>query len=89
MNFIDGIFSNKSIIIPTITWMIAQFTKVILVIIKEKKINYQRFIGSGGMPSAHSSFIVCLTTIIGKNDGWNSHLFGISFAFSFFTLKEL
>jgi len=43
-----------------IAWFVAQFLKVVNVIVVERKLDFTRFIGSGGMPSSHSSFIVLL-----------------------------
>ena len=80
MNFFQAFFSNKAIIIPAIAWFIAQTMKVVAVIYNEKKIDFTRFIGSGGMPSSHSAFVVSLTTVIGKNYGWDSEMFAVSLA---------
>jgi len=66
--------------VPVFAWFIAQFLKVINVIVVERKLDFTRFIGSGGMPSSHSSFIVSLSTVVGKINGVSSVEFGISVA---------
>ena len=38
-------------------WLIAQCLKVILVFWKEKRLEWSRMVGSGGMPSSHSAFV--------------------------------
>lgn len=88
MNFIEKIFTNRAITVPAITWFIAQFIKVISVIIKEKKIDFTRFVGTGGMPSSHASYVVSLATVVGKNSGFNSIEFGIASAFALVVMQD-
>ncbi|WHH59635.1 divergent PAP2 family protein [Petroclostridium sp. X23] len=73
-------FDNEIITTSVIAWFIAQLLKVLFVLIGQKKIDFSRFVGSGGMPSSHSAFVVSLTTAIGKNVGPNSVEFAIAFA---------
>lgn len=88
MYFLSSIISNKAITVPVLAWFIAQLIKVISVVIKERKIDFTRFVGSGGMPSSHSSFIVSLTTVVGKNRGWDSMEFGIAVAVSLIVMYD-
>lgn len=88
MNFMNALISNRAITIPALAWFIAQSLKVISVIIKEKKIDFTRFVGSGGMPSSHASFIVCLAAVIGKHDGCNSSMFAIAFAVALIVMYD-
>ncbi len=71
-------FLNSSILFTAIlAWFIAQLLKVIFVLLHDKKMNFYRFIGSGGMPSSHSSFVVSLATAVGLTDGFGSTAFAI------------
>ncbi|MCX7710366.1 MAG: divergent PAP2 family protein [Clostridia bacterium] len=88
MHFLQSLLANKAITIPVFAWFIAQLIKVIGVIVKEKKLDFTRFIGSGGMPSSHASFIVSLTTVAGKNRGWDSVEFGIAVAVSLIVMYD-
>lgn len=88
MNFVEGVLSNKAITVPALAWFIAQLAKVINFVIKEKKLDYTRFVGSGGMPSSHSSFIVALATVVGKNKGWESIEFGVSVAVALIVMYD-
>lgn len=88
MDFINGVLSNKAIVVPVIAWFIAQTIKVLGVIIRDRKIDFTRFVGSGGMPSSHSSFIVSLAAVIGKNYGWQSGEFGISVAVALIVMHD-
>ena len=81
MGFFNELIQNKVLMIAIIAWFVAQVIKVILSIIKNKEIDFTRFVGSGGMPSSHSSFSMALTTSIGKIYGWSSPLLLFPFPF--------
>lgn len=87
MSFLQVLY-NKAIVVPALAWFLAQFLKVINVVIKEKKFDFTRIVGSGGMPSSHSAFMVSLATVIGKNNGWDSGEFAISVAVSLIVMYD-
>lgn len=72
------IFSNLWLCIPIITWFVVQCLKVIFELIKNKKLNLRRMVGSGGMPSSHSALVCSLATSIGLTEGISSPIFAIS-----------
>ena len=72
-------FKDSVILTALIAWFIAQSIKVIYVCIKHKKIDFRRFIGSGGMPSSHSSTVTALCVAVGLTDGFQSSVFAVSF----------
>lgn len=88
MNFISGVISNKAITVPVLSWLIAQVLKVAFVFLKDKKFDFTRFVGSGGMPSSHSSFIVALAVTLGRKHGWDSSYFAISLAISLIVMYD-
>lgn len=80
MSKVHGLFFNNPIIAAcVIGWFIAQLIKVLLVLLKSKKFDVTRFIGSGGMPSSHSSFVVALAVSVGKYQGVASPFFALAF----------
>ena len=60
-------------------WFVAQAIKIPTYWLVEKKIDWMRFFGSGGMPSSHTAFVVSLTIMIGALEGFNTSLFALSF----------
>lgn len=82
------IFGNKVLDIVFVSWFIAQFWKVITSLVKEKKINFKRFLESGGMPSSHTSSVTSLVTAIGILRGANSLEFAISFVFALIVMYD-
>ena len=50
MGFISLITSNPIINATIISWFITQFLKVVIVLLTEKKFDYERFVGAEGCP---------------------------------------
>jgi len=75
-------FENKYIYIPFLTWLAVQLFKFFYEIIITKKINFRRLLGAGGMPSSHTAIVMVITTMVGKNYGFDSAIFAVSFVFS-------
>ncbi len=88
MNFFDGLFNNQVIGISFISWFTAQFLKVVLTLLFEKKLNLYRMVGSGGMPSSHSSTVMALSTTVGLIHGWDSLMFGVCLLFSLIVMYD-
>lgn len=72
------IFTNKFLIIPIILWALIQLFKFFTDLIKNKKFNFKRLFGAGGMPSSHSAVVCSLAALIGKDVGYDSALFGLA-----------
>lgn len=60
----------------------AQVLKIPFGFIINKKLDFSSIIGTGGMPSSHSAFIVSLTVGIGRVSGIDSPVFALSFVFA-------
>ncbi len=71
-----------------ISWFAAQLIKVIIVLIIERRVDFTRITGSGGMPSSHSSFTVSLAAAIGFTDGFDSVAFALAAAFSLVVMYD-
>ena len=76
------------IIVPFMVWFGIQLFKLIYDLVVTKKFNFKRILQAGGMPSSHSAVVVSLTTMIGKNEGITSPLFGIALIFSFIVMYD-
>ena len=74
--------NNRMIIAALIGWFVAQTLKFIIDCWAEKKINFERFVGSGGMPSSHSALVMALATSVGRYEGLGSSAFAIAIAFA-------
>lgn len=78
----NNIWDNVWLWIPVNTWFVVQCMKIIIELIKSKKLNLRRIVGSGGMPSSHSAFVCSLATTIGITEGVSSPLFAMAVALS-------
>ena len=88
MNYFTEFITNKFIYVPLLTWFGIQLFKVIWDLVTTKKFNFKRILGAGGMPSSHSAVVVALCTMIGKNYGINSAIFGLSVVFAFVVMYD-
>jgi hypothetical protein len=88
LNSFSRILDNKALAIALVSWTIAQAAKVIIDISINKKFDLKRLVGSGGMPSSHSAFVMALSTGIGKLQGWNSPLFAIAISYAFVVMYD-
>lgn len=78
-----GILSEfKYIIIPIGTWVVIQVFKFVCDVIKNKKFDFKRLLGAGGMPSSHTAVVTSLATLIAKYEGIDTPLFGIAVIFA-------
>lgn len=82
MEQIKAIISNNIILSCILAWALAQVIKIILELILERKFNFERLTGSGGMPSSHSAFVVALAVAIGLREGYDSSIFALATGFA-------
>lgn len=78
--------SNSVFITALLGWFAAQVLKIILS--WDKKLDFKRIVGSGGMPSSHASFVMALTMAVGFESGFDSPLFAISAVMSFVVMYD-
>ena len=78
MDIFISVITNKYIYIPFCLWFAIQTFKVIWDLIKDKRFNFKRVLGAGGMPSSHSAIVCSLAAMIGKSEGFGSPVFGLA-----------
>ncbi|TYI94118.1 hypothetical protein E1A91_D02G180300v1 [Gossypium mustelinum] len=69
------ILTNYPLISAFIAFVIAQTIKFFTSWYKEKQWDLKQLVGSGGMPSSHSSTVTALATAIGFQEGFGGALF--------------
>ena len=82
MSTIWSIFANQYILCGVTAWILAQALKIPTYRLTEKKLDWHRFLGSGGMPSSHTASVISVTILLGSNNGFDSALFAIALVFS-------
>ncbi len=66
---------------PMIAWLLSQVLKFMFENIQHKKLRWDLFIRSGGMPSAHSASTASLATLIGLREGFDTPIFAVAALF--------
>lgn len=70
-------FANKMIWSAFWGMVVAQVLKVIIILIFERRLDFQRIKETGGMPSSHSATVAAITTTCGMLYGVASPYFAI------------
>ena len=78
MHDIQGILQNRMLICALTAWFVAQALKIPTYWLVEKKLDWGRFFGSGGMPSSHSAFVISLAIMVGATEGFHTAAFAIA-----------
>ena len=60
MNWLSELLSNGWLLCPVGSWTAAQVLKVIINAVINKKLDWERLFGDGGMPSGHSATVSSL-----------------------------
>ena len=80
MNIFEQLINNHILIAAGVSWIVSQILKLIINLIIEKKIVWERLFGDGGMPSGHSATVFCLAILCGWYGGFDSIAFAIASA---------
>ena len=78
MEWLVQLLTNPFLVTSVASWGIAQVLKVIIHAIIYKKLDWERLVGDGGMPSGHSATVASLATICALVCGPGSVEFAIS-----------
>src|SRR5215831_1345334 len=74
----NALFENRALLAAFTAWAVAQITKTIYELFRQRKLNLNRLVSSGGMPSSHSALVTGLATATGRVDGVGSAFFAIA-----------
>ena len=78
MNWLYDLISNPFLITGVTSWLIAQILKTIIYAVINKKIDFLRLIGDGGMPSGHSATVTSLAMLSALVYGTGSFQFALT-----------
>ncbi|HBH94838.1 MAG TPA: acid phosphatase [Ruminococcaceae bacterium] len=81
-------YINVAILVPVLSWAIAQLIKAVIYAIKYRTFNMERLFGSGGMPSSHSSTVCALVITIYRMEGLASPIFALSMVLAMITMYD-
>ena len=78
MHNIAGLLQNRVLWCAVAAWFVAQALKIPTYWLVEKKLDWRRFFGSGGMPSSHTAFLVSLAIMVGGVSGFDTSAFAVA-----------
>ena len=88
MTAMDEILGNQVLVSAVLGWFVAQVLKTLIDFGLNRTINWERMVGSGGMPSSHSSTVCALTTASAIRHGLGSFEFAVSFVLSMVVMYD-
>ena len=83
-----AMWHNHVLMVTFLAWAFAQTIKVALGVLRTKRFDFRWFIGTGGMPSAHSAGSSALAVVVGTDYGFNSPLFALAAVFAVVTMFD-
>ncbi len=79
---------NEALLVALTAWFMAQFSKLLIILLRERRLDFQNVMSAGGMPSSHSAVVVALATRVGIVDGVASTTFAIASTFAAIVLYD-
>jgi uncharacterized protein len=67
---------NPPLVLAVIALSTAQLFKFGRTLLLERRVDFTRLAGMGGMPSSHAAAVAALSTAVGLEAGWTSTIFG-------------
>ena len=78
MEWLKNIFTNPFLMTGLSSWLIAQLLKTIIHSLVNKKMDWRRLFGDGGMPSGHSATVTSLAVFSALTFGTASFEFAVT-----------
>lgn len=88
LDYLYDFFTNGALLVPTISWLIAQILKTLIDAAINRSFRPSRLVGDGGMPSGHSATVMSLATLVGLQMGFGSVEFAIAMVFAIVVMHD-
>ncbi|MGE5620882.1 MAG: divergent PAP2 family protein [Sphingomonadaceae bacterium] len=76
------LLENRILIVSFVAWAVAQVLKVLVILLREHRLDLWRLVSAGGMPSSHSALVAALATSVAATDGVKSTAFALAVVFA-------
>lgn len=86
--FVQGILNNRILLSGAAAWVCSQITKLIIHLIVNRRLVWERLFGDGGMPSSHSATVTAVATATGLICGWDSPMFAIALVLALIVMHD-
>jgi acid phosphatase family membrane protein YuiD len=71
-----------------VAWLLAQLSKLVIYLLRERKLKVRYLATAGGMPSSHSALVTAMATRVGMDYGIQSGLFAVAVIFAAVVLYD-
>ena len=88
MNPLAQAFQNQVLVSTLAAWIVAQTLKVLLAVKNRHHFDVRWFLGTGGMPSAHSAGVSALAVGVGLQLGFHTPGFAVAAMFALVTMFD-
>ena len=88
MTALAQLFQNRVLTTTLLGWLVAQSIKVAIAVRQKRRFDMRWFLGTGGMPSAHSSGVSSLAMAVGFQVGFHTALFAVALMFAVVTMFD-
>lgn len=88
MNYVRYLTGNYIINVSMLSWLSAQVLKFIVIYLIDRKIDFTRLLGAGGMPSSHTAFVVSMAAAVCKVRGFYSVEFAMALSFALVVMYD-
>ena len=78
MNSFEQLIGNRILVSAETGWFVAQILKTLIYTLMTKRFEPERLVGSGGMPSSHSSTVCAMAAASGQIYGLGSFEFAVT-----------
>jgi len=82
------LFGNDILMCAITAWLVAQVIKTMVYWRVNHKLNIRRLISNGGMPSAHTAFVVAMTLMVAFREGVGSTVFALAVGFTAIVIND-
>lgn len=83
-----SLLDNRVLWATATAWVVAQSIKVARAVRLKRRFDMRWFLGTGGMPSAHSAGVSALAVAVGLEQGFHSPVFAIALMFALVTMFD-
>ncbi len=78
----DQLLANDVLVVSIVAWLLAQLSKLVIYLLRERKLKVRYLATAGGMPSSHSALVTAMATRVGMDYGIQSGLFAVAVIFA-------
>jgi acid phosphatase family membrane protein YuiD len=85
---VDQLLANDVLVVSIVAWLLAQLSKLVIYLLRERKLKVRYLATAGGMPSSHSALVTAMATRVGMDYGIQSGLFAVALIFAAVVLYD-